>query len=259
MASPDLRSATAKWDWARIHAETLKKDVVLWADGEPEPAVAFRREFHAEDGYVSFWIDSVKPIRPRWGLMFGDSLNNYRSALDHLAWELVRTGRTPNPKDPTRIQFPICYTNRTKFLNEVCPDRLPGVSKQRCAMLSPFQPYRRRAWRQRDDRLRVLFDLTRRDKHQQLLLTVLRPKAYKITFPAGVRPRSRAFGQPGADLQPNTEAVRVYITPWNEPEPDVNVIFDPAREVSIEPDGIRLLSTLSDMHRLVIEVLGKFL
>jgi len=58
----------------------------------------------AEIDYVRLFVESVTPVPAEIGLIIGDAVHNLRSALDHLAFQLVlANGKTP----VTTTEFPI--------------------------------------------------------------------------------------------------------------------------------------------------------
>lgn len=192
--------------------------------------------------------------------MIGDALNSFKGSLDYLARELVIAGDDPQKKDSTRVQFPFSERDRTHFLRVACPDRMPGVSANRCALLSPFQPYKRRKWDHPSRAVALLFSLSGREKHRELVTTVIRPHVYRFRSPQGVRTRIRSSLGPGEPFQANTKVVSIRLIPLlgADYEPDVSVDFDAAEHVALE-GGPYLLPALHQIERVVAEILGKFL
>lgn len=255
----DLRGALAKLEWAQQHVGLLKRDVFGWMNRDGHPPVSFQRKYNSDSGVVSFWVESVSPPRQAWSLMIGDALNNYRAAIDHLAWQLVQAGNKPTPKTPTRVQFPICRINRKTFIRMCQKDRLPGVSLRRVLMLSPFQPYKGRELDGERAALDLLGTLTNTDKHREMLVTFLRPYGYTIHAPPGST--TEAYLPPGAgreQFSPGTEVVRVVVRPWTEPEPDVRVEFNAARHIAFE-NRAWVFPLLLAVDVVVKRILGKFL
>src|SRR5436305_1101517 len=81
-------------------------------------------------GFAVYAAD-VAPVPTRWGLILGDIANNYRSAIDHLAWALVSRGRTPpavlTDDQRSAVQFPI--TQGRRQFNKSLKRRLPGAGR----------------------------------------------------------------------------------------------------------------------------------
>jgi hypothetical protein len=259
MESPlDLRGALTKFEWAQQHSRVLKRDIIGWANLDTERPVTFRREFVSRGSRVDFWVETVRPPPHRWGLLVGDILNNFRGSLDYLARELVIAGREPEKKDSTRVKFPYSDKGRSKFLRVVCPDHLPGVNRAIYRTLSPFQPYRGRPWDHPSRALALLFQLSGREKHRELVATVIRPYVFGFRSPGGTRIRIVPVG-PGEPFQPNTKVVSIPLLPLpGEFEPDVSVDFDASEHVALE-DGPYLLPALRQIEGAVGQVLGKFI
>jgi hypothetical protein len=123
--------------------------------------------------FTRVFADSLKPIPEPWGLLIGDAIHNYRSALDHLAFALVRAGSRANvirdPKRVKRIYFPYFGEALAIYPNKWVADKLPGVDTGYVKALAPFQsglrPGKRR-WQ-----LRALQRLDDLEKHREPLLT----------------------------------------------------------------------------------------
>ncbi|MEX2202926.1 MAG: hypothetical protein WD965_02445 [Actinomycetota bacterium] len=260
MARLDLSGALTKFEWAQKHARELKRDIFMWADLDSERPVTFRRKIDIENHTVDFWVETMRPLPHRWSLMLGDTLTNFRGALDYLPAELVGAGDKPELKDSTSVYFPLSEKNFSHFINKSCNTHLPGVRMGVCRRLSPFQPYTGRRWDHPGKVLLRLFRLSGREKHRELVVTVIRPHVYEFRSPLGTRTQILHRGQPGEPFEPHTKAVSINIYSPFPPEqkPDVSVDFDAARQIAVQ-DGPYLLPFVGQVERLVAEVLGKFL
>jgi hypothetical protein len=100
---------------------------------------------------------------------FGDALHNYRSALDHIAWQLVCHGSTPpgpllDDRAQTNVQFPI-YDTEVAFRNAVRA-RLPGADKTAIGFIETRHKYV--GGQTTNDALQALASLSNDDKHRTL-------------------------------------------------------------------------------------------
>lgn len=115
--------------------------------------------------------------------MVGDCVHNLRSALDHLAHQLVLVSRgTPN----TRTQFPILDKPPVEkvcwFKKQTLPTISGGVTTDIRKALEVVQPYNRRDLKHG---LGLLRDLDNIDKHRNLLVTVTGLSAHVTSFAVG--------------------------------------------------------------------------
>jgi hypothetical protein len=126
------------------------------------------RESETEDT-VSYVFQPKGPISPRIGFIVGDCLQNARSSLDYLVWELVlAAGNMPNAKNA----FPIC-TTPDAFADQLKRKRLDGVDSDAVTEIRCLQPYHLGPEADKAT-LAVLERLTNINKHRRLLLTDLR-------------------------------------------------------------------------------------
>jgi len=115
---------------------------------------------------LEVFISEVQAIPVVCAAIVGDALCNLRSALDHLAWQLVlRSGGTPT----NQVQFPLA-SSAEKFKGQ--SRRVAGMTAEMIDNIESLQPY--------DNRegpifqaLRHLRDLSNKDKHQVLNLVLM--------------------------------------------------------------------------------------
>jgi hypothetical protein len=91
------------------------------------------------------WVEEIKEPPPDWGPLMGDCIHNLRSALDHLAFQLM-VANSRGPLSRARIKtsaFPIT-TSSTKFRG--AQHKLAGVSGTAKAIIEELQPYHRRKY-----------------------------------------------------------------------------------------------------------------
>jgi hypothetical protein len=110
----------------------------------------------------------TKPLPPRIGLTCGDCLQNMRSALDYLVWELVlANGKEPNDKNMFPISLkPKSYEHAVQNLK-----RLDGIDEKAIAHIDALQPFQMED--PEDSPLYILDVLTNINKHRRVLLTNL--------------------------------------------------------------------------------------
>jgi hypothetical protein len=176
-----FESAWLKWTQALVHAQALERDIAAWAArGHSDPIRAFRAEYNPKRHGFAILVEDVAPIPVRWRLLLGDIANNYRAALDHLAWALVTRGRTPPGSSKlTRgqekaVYFPICE-DRNVFNAEVrlpathkSRPKLPGIRRADAAIVRRAQPYHRGARNRPLDPFVMLAGINTGDKHRTI-------------------------------------------------------------------------------------------
>jgi hypothetical protein len=162
MAIPE--SVLSKLFRADEHLQELQKAVMSFYGKNPA-----RIERLAEGSPDEFWGKVVcgAQIPTRIPLIIGDCLQNLRSALDYLVWELVLAAKnTPDH----RSMFPICTTPES-FKTQLNRHRLDGVAAGAIAEIEALQPYHDGAGAN-ENVLATIDSLCNINKHQQILTTV---------------------------------------------------------------------------------------
>lgn len=131
-----LNGVQAKLERARTHQNAVQLEIQAFLDrlrSELNPLVA---ELDPETGEKRWRVDRDLPAPPTTlSPLIGDALYNFRSALDHLVWQLViANGAVPTPGNA----FLIC-DDRHKFASGA-PNRLRGVAPRAVALIKDFQP-----------------------------------------------------------------------------------------------------------------------
>jgi hypothetical protein len=98
--------------------------------------------------------------------MIGDCLQNLRSALDYLVWELcLAANGTPTENNA----FPICESSES--FKRLRARRLQGIADEAATQIELLQPYHREQYE--TDPLWILNKLTNVSKHRRLLVSGL--------------------------------------------------------------------------------------
>jgi hypothetical protein len=130
-----LQSARDKLARGDMHRATTRREIRRFFNRYPDPTFKIEPEGHHQGlGVGEVWravivVDRGFPELPSvFAARFGDILHNYRSVLDHIAWQLVRHGSSwplPDEAAESAVQFPI-YDTAQRFENSL-PRRLPGA------------------------------------------------------------------------------------------------------------------------------------
>lgn len=161
MASLD--SIRQKIDHAKLHLNLVKSEIAEYLKANPGEFVPHASSTHNKPTFV---LKPKSTIPEKIGLVIGDCVQNLRTSLDYLVWELVlKAGNIPG-KDNA---FPICVL--PKSFQDCKGARLRGVDHNAVALIEAFQPYH--DGQPDATRLVVLDKLTNINKHRRLLLTEL--------------------------------------------------------------------------------------
>ena len=131
--------------WAKIkraseYRDALKSEIsAVFAELNNLPRVGTRYEEETGDHvvYVSH-MPNLSALIERVSLMFGDSIHNLRSALDHLVYAMAFVHRNGEIEQPRRLAFPIT-DSEDKWRGEV--HRLIEISAEDRAIIEWYQPY----------------------------------------------------------------------------------------------------------------------
>jgi hypothetical protein len=171
--NPLFDSAWLKWTQAIVHSQALQRDIdTRTSHGDTNPIRTFRTHYDPKRHGFAIIVEDIEPIPVRWRLLLGDIANNYRSALDHLAWALVSRGRTPpstgklTSRQEKAIYFPI-FDDRLEY-NRQLSRYLPGVRRADRASVRRCQPYHRGVRNRPREPLVLLAGINSGDKHRTI-------------------------------------------------------------------------------------------
>jgi hypothetical protein len=160
-ADERLAAIRVKVDRARRHIDELHAAVGKFLDARPYEVVAKDGSKTEESGY---FVSRVSPVPPTISAITGDILQNLRSGLDHLAYQLVEVGLGAAPTKPREIAYPIADSAAAYPL--LRDGRVKGARPDAIKAIDATKPYKGG-----DDALWRLHHLNNIDKHR-LLLTV---------------------------------------------------------------------------------------
>lgn len=140
-------------------------------------------------------------------ILAGEMIYQMRSALDYLAFELVK--RNPNiatidPKWEEHVEFPLRINppkNGVPFTRKDYSKCLPGISDAAFAIIDSLQPYH--GVGTINNALRFLAHLSNIDKHRHLNLIKPRVVQFEsVRYPHGLSGRGHATLDRGAEINP---------------------------------------------------------
>lgn len=124
-------------------------------------------DFDANTGEKLFlYHGKPRKLHSSVSLLIGDAIHNYRSALDHLAWDLVEAN---HQKPTTKTSFPI-FSDPNAY-KQVFDKKTAGMSAQAKAIIDSEQPLNAKN-PTRGGLLALLNDLDIIDKHRHIYVTL---------------------------------------------------------------------------------------
>ena len=136
-----LAGCRAKLQRAEHHMQTVEAAFASFREQHPI-RITVHRDVDRSAYVFQAW--EVQEPDPAWGLIIGDAVHNARSALDHLAYQLlvVGLGRDLTDKEARQVMFPI-FDDPKKF-GDNADRRLKGLRSVDLARLELLQSYN--AW-----------------------------------------------------------------------------------------------------------------
>lgn len=210
MKTTGLASAKLKLARAAKHIKSLKRSIAEYAASRPYKITGAKTQGNAKK--LTIPREPPRDI----SILAGEALYQMRSALDHLAFELVKSNpmrislladwgercefplfrslpRKGNP--PVALKTPIPYN--------VLAKNLPGISKEAYAFIESVQPYHRKT--AINTALAFLARLSNIDKHRHLNVVYPRVReSHAIRFASGLSSRGHQALDRGAKLPPET-------------------------------------------------------
>jgi hypothetical protein len=209
-----LNSAKLKLARAARHLRAIKQCIAVYSASQPHKIVAKARGKKK--------LNIPKPPPRAICILAGEMVYQMRSALDHLAYNLVKinaqgiilpAGWAENCDFPLKLRLPKNVSG-TPLAYKYFSDRLPGISKPAFAFIESVQPYYRVG--AVNNCLRFLAGLSNVDKHRHFNVFGTRVrKSESIRFASGLRSKSTMALDRGTNLYP--------IFGWNESDRAVDV------------------------------------
>lgn len=260
VSNDPLVGAWAKLGRATAHWLQLEAAIDTNAHEHPEPHFSMRRELNEQTGHGRFVVSRLREFPTEWSLLIGDCVTNARTALDYLAWVLVRLGTDPNPKEPKMVQFPIRESE--EFFDADVAQQLPGVSdyhirlihdRQPIPSLPRFQTFRSLAWLNdyvNADRYHPLHVIQASQTRGEIRLTETKNFIVSTSEPGSVLSNTPVILEIGAEL------VRFHGTVTG-PYPRMEVELEGQYAPSL-PDGRPIRIVLPDIVEAVRAILRVF-
>ncbi|OAH99500.1 hypothetical protein A1353_20580 [Methylomonas methanica] len=123
-------------------------------------------------GHFSFDIPGPPTLV---SILVGDCVNNLRSSLDHLIWQIVDSNNIAQASHSN--MFPICSAEDA-FAKQIKTNRLRGVPEEALDQIRRFQPYAS----ENNHLLSLLSTLSNEDKHRDLIYSIAIASDIELSF-----------------------------------------------------------------------------
>jgi hypothetical protein len=168
-----FQSVALKLEHASRRLNELQTAVVEFLDTHP---VEFAELPGAPPGLKHPNVVPSRPVPFRIGLGCGDVLQNLRSTLDYLIYELVVVnGEKPNRKH----MFPIAMDEES-YRRDINNHKIRGVHPHAAVFIESLQPFL--LGQPKSSALYVLDELTNLNKHRQPILTTIQGTKNHLPF-----------------------------------------------------------------------------
>lgn len=245
---PSLEGVDAKIRRARHHIDELNELVRTAIDSS---GCDFVFDSELDAGQHVLRVYGVPEIDPDWRLILGDCVHNLRSALDHLAWQLVEMD---NQTPTIETQFPIHEAPLDKKGNLRLAEIKPSIQRKDIRdLVERVQPHRGIDGRWVDPHesfLWALKCLSNIDKHRLLLVVTCIFETNQLSWSWG-----------GNEEPPTKGPIRWNPAPLHDGDPVLWFTFTrgkvpegfdphPALRISVREHEAPLLASLSIQNAL---------
>ncbi len=170
--SDRLDGALTKVERAKQHVGDLEAELRAFHGTNPYVVAAKR---NPETHQLVYYVASVQEVPRSISAIAGDVLQNLRSALDHLAYQLVCSGlgREPTEQEARAIAFPIARS--AQELESLVPGKVKGASQSAMDAIKAAKPCKGR-----NDALWLIHSLNNIDKHRLLIAVRLTSASTRV-------------------------------------------------------------------------------
>ncbi|HUY57300.1 MAG TPA: hypothetical protein VMV12_05680 [Candidatus Micrarchaeaceae archaeon] len=256
MTSTILDSSWTKFHWAQKHLYAFDRALQRVFHPNPYP-ISIKTEVNVRgDTAIAFARVAAVPLMSKeCSTTLGDTLQNFRAALDHLAWDLVKIGGTPRPKRPDLIYFPLA--RRFNSWRGSIDTKLPGVANDHRAIIRTYQPYGRKPGQKAVRRLR---DLSDGDKHRVLVPIAMNvhPRLIARVETNWVVTRQDYLVVKPTRLKVNTPLLRIHLVRPQGSGGDCEVDVNGEFPVYPALPGGAPVAALGEIRDTVFEILKRF-
>jgi hypothetical protein len=255
-----LESAWRKWAWASLEAKRLEAEIDRALDPalNRPPLTIDHSDYEPNLHGFRVFVSTIREPPGCLGCLLADVINDYRCALDQLAWFIYQRGALVGKiklREERNIYFPICDLRDT-FKDNVSR-YLPGARVTDRAIVRGYQPYKAGKRVRPRMVLSLVRDFGNADKHRVARPIGLRNSFANLSVFETHDCVVRRIRYMQTDLlQVGTELARVYVKRTG-PDPDIGVQGALASDIAF--DGVlwaKNLCSTSTTH--IAEILNRF-
>jgi hypothetical protein len=224
----------------------LESVVVPFFDSLP---YTYAADLLPQISHYAIRLATVNPLPHCIPIIAGDAVHNLRSALDHLAWQLVEAGGG-NPND--RTSFPIITADAKagqRYASAVGQGEMAKMKPGALNLLESIQPYK-----SGDDTLAAIHQLDIWDKHRLIVAVHATLGAWGLKNPK-IWLSDLGFGKP---IEVGDEICRIPQYTWEESHKNIRFGFYCAFGGPGIVQGKSVLETLNKMADVATLIVGSF-
>ena len=161
-------------------------------------SIDFRPEETGEGFTIQFpdWTSPHTDLLPEASAIVGDAVNNLRSALDYLVYELAKHNEG---KDVHHTQFIIARS--TREFEDQKKTRLKGLTERQVEIIRNTQPFQGVTWTE------LLRDISNPDKHRHLV--AIDDDEFQILYRGSIRDDELFHDLPHRSIETSTRRIVV--------------------------------------------------
>jgi len=257
-ADERLASARLKVERAKEHIRNVAIAIAGFLDTNPY-VVGTKR--NPQTRQLIYYVTSIKDVPLIVAAIAGDAFHNLRSALDHLAYQLLLVG-TGKEHFAHQVNFP--FARDADRYKAESPRKVKGMRPEAVKAINEVEPYKGG----KGERLWVLDRLDNVDKHRLVITVGSRFRSFDVVphmaslSPAifkGVTPLPSMFIRPAETGFPLKAGYELFI---DAPDAEVNQNLKFKFDVAFGEPGIlegeSLIETLHQLANLVDGLLTSF-
>lgn len=254
-----LDGARQKLAWGRHHAKLFDQETQRLYGPKGNAPFTIDKEFDPKKGCFRVRVKTINEDTGNLPLILGDAFHNFRSALDHVAWQLARRqqGRIPR----SMVSFPIAPT-RQRFHSPTVWTQLWEIGPRERETIENLQPYRQVFTGDVVHALALLSARNNQDKHRLLHVVNLANNEMSVDTFGPKNCEVLGFellpGIVNRPLKPKMELFRIMVRVTGD-DPNVGLHMRGGAKIALDDgSGVGLHTRLEFIAKAVDNVIRSF-